>query len=112
MMRVCAWQNCIKACVLIENITASFQMCAHPRDIPNPVPPLFDNPPHNLHLREEILYELREHSAGLNCGIWDYSASFIARCVPLHTPIHTTSPACGGSLGQGHSYVVLGWDSC
>ncbi|KAG8003782.1 Malate synthase [Nibea albiflora] len=26
---------------------------------------------------EEILYELREHSAGLNCGIWDYSASFV-----------------------------------
>lgn len=44
--------------MLIENITASFQM-------------------------EEILYELREHSAGLNCGIWDYSASFIARCVLL-----------------------------
>jgi len=28
---------------------------------------------------DEILYELRNHSAGLNCGIWDYSASFIAR---------------------------------
>lgn len=40
--------------MLIENITASFHM-------------------------DEILYELREHSAGLNCGIWDYSASFIAR---------------------------------
>ena len=26
---------------------------------------------------EEILYELKDHSAGLNCGIWDYSASFI-----------------------------------
>lgn len=51
--RVCA-QGCIKACVLIENITASFQM-------------------------DEILHELREHSAGLNCGIWDYSASFVAR---------------------------------
>ena len=42
----------IKACVLIENVLAAFQM-------------------------EEILYELREHSAGLNCGLWDYSASFI-----------------------------------
>ena len=42
----------IKACVLIENILASFEM-------------------------EEILYELREHSLGLNCGIWDYSASFV-----------------------------------
>lgn len=42
----------VKACVLIENVFASFEM-------------------------EEILWELRDHSAGLNCGIWDYSASFI-----------------------------------
>ncbi|KAM8849033.1 malate synthase-like isoform 2-T2 [Synchiropus picturatus] len=42
----------IKATVLIENILASFEM-------------------------EEILYELRVHSAGLNCGIWDYSASIV-----------------------------------
>ncbi|XP_030224769.1 malate synthase-like [Gadus morhua] len=42
----------IKATVLIENVLATFEM-------------------------EEILYELREHSAGLNCGIWDYSASFV-----------------------------------
>ena len=38
--------------MLIENVLATFEM-------------------------EEILYELREHSAGLNCGIWDYSASFV-----------------------------------
>uniref|UniRef100_A0A3B3SST7 malate synthase n=1 Tax=Paramormyrops kingsleyae TaxID=1676925 RepID=A0A3B3SST7_9TELE len=44
--------GCIKATVLIENILATFEM-------------------------EEILYEMREHSAGLNCGIWDYSASFV-----------------------------------
>ncbi|XP_047120996.1 malate synthase-like isoform X2 [Schistocerca piceifrons] len=44
----------IKACVLIENILSSFEM-------------------------EEILYELREHSLGLNCGIWDYAASIIAQ---------------------------------
>ena len=25
----------------------------------------------------EILWELREHSAGLNCGRWDYIFSFI-----------------------------------
>ncbi|KAI4879321.1 hypothetical protein NFI96_022627 [Prochilodus magdalenae] len=42
----------IKATVLIECVLASFEM-------------------------DEILYELREHSAGLNCGIWDYSASFV-----------------------------------
>ena len=28
---------------------------------------------------DEILYELREHSAGLNCGRWDYIFSFIKR---------------------------------
>nr|XP_014344193.1 PREDICTED: malate synthase-like [Latimeria chalumnae] len=42
----------IKATVLIENILATFEM-------------------------EEILYELKAHSAGLNCGIWDYCASFV-----------------------------------
>ncbi len=26
---------------------------------------------------DEILYELREHSAGLNCGRWDYIFSYI-----------------------------------
>jgi malate synthase len=44
----------IKATVLIETITAAFQM-------------------------DEILYELREHSAGLNCGRWDYIFSFIKK---------------------------------
>ena len=43
-----------KACVLIENVLATFQL-------------------------EEILWELRDHSAGLNCGVWDYSASFVAK---------------------------------
>ncbi|KAM3966088.1 uncharacterized protein ACR2FA_012959 [Aphomia sociella] len=44
----------IKACVLIENIFSSFEL-------------------------DEILYALREHSLGLNCGIWDYCASIIAK---------------------------------
>lgn len=44
----------IKACVLIENILSSFEM-------------------------DEILYALRDHSLGLNCGIWDYAASIIAK---------------------------------
>jgi malate synthase len=44
----------IKATVLIETITAAFEM-------------------------DEILYELRDHSAGLNCGRWDYIFSFIKR---------------------------------
>ena len=44
----------IKATVLIETILAAFEM-------------------------DEILYELREHSSGLNCGRWDYIFSFIKR---------------------------------
>lgn len=47
-------QGSIKATVLIETIMAAFEM-------------------------DEILYELREHSAGLNCGRWDYIFSFIKR---------------------------------
>ncbi|MGP4073031.1 malate synthase A [Piscibacillus sp. B03] len=45
-------EGTIKATVLIETITAAFEM-------------------------DEILFELREHSAGLNCGRWDYIFSYI-----------------------------------
>ncbi|GGO34000.1 malate synthase A [Deinococcus humi] len=44
----------IKGTVLIETILATFEM-------------------------DEILYELREHSAGLNCGRWDYIFSYIKK---------------------------------
>jgi malate synthase len=47
-------QGTIKATVLVETILASFEM-------------------------DEILYELREHSSGLNCGRWDYIFSFIKK---------------------------------
>ncbi len=47
-------QGTIKATVLIETILAAFEM-------------------------DEILYELKEHSAGLNCGRWDYIFSFIKK---------------------------------
>ncbi len=47
-------QKTIKATVLIETILAAFEM-------------------------DEILYELRDHSAGLNCGRWDYIFSFIKK---------------------------------
>ena len=46
----------IKATVLIETLPAAFEM-------------------------DEILYELREHSAGLNAGRWDYMFSSI-KCFP------------------------------
>ena len=47
-------QGTIKATVLVETILAAFEM-------------------------EEILYELREHSAGLNAGRWDYIFSCIKK---------------------------------
>ena len=47
-------RGAIKATVLIETITAAFEM-------------------------DEILFELRDHSAGLNAGRWDYIFSIIKR---------------------------------
>eukprot|EP01132_Coremiostelium_polycephalum_P003765 gene3765-4688_t len=64
----------IKATVLIETILASFEM-------------------------DEILYELKEHSAGLNCGRWDYIFSFIKKfqnypkfVLPDRAKVTMTSP--------------------
>lgn len=47
-------QGTIKATVLLETIMAAFEM-------------------------NEILYELKEHSAGLNCGRWDYIFSYLKK---------------------------------
>jgi malate synthase len=47
-------KSTIKATVLIETIMAAFEM-------------------------DEILFELKDHVAGLNCGRWDYIFSFIKR---------------------------------
>ncbi|MEC3884506.1 malate synthase A [Halobacillus sp. HZG1] len=47
-------QGTVKATVLIETILAAFEM-------------------------DEILYELRNHSAGLNCGRWDYIFSYLKK---------------------------------
>jgi malate synthase len=67
-------QGTIKATVLIEHILAAFQM-------------------------EEILYELRHHSAGLNCGRWDYIFSYIKKfarreefLVPDRAQVDMTTP--------------------
>jgi malate synthase len=64
----------IRATVLIETITAAFEM-------------------------EEIIYELRPHSAGLNCGRWDYIFSFIKKfrnhpdkVLPNRADVTMTSP--------------------
>src|SRR5579862_6498732 len=47
-------QGTLKATVLIETILATFEL-------------------------HEIIYELREHMAGLNCGRWDYIFSYIKK---------------------------------
>ena len=47
-------QGSVRATVLIETIVAAFEM-------------------------DEILYELKGHSAGLNCGRWDYIFSYIKK---------------------------------
>lgn len=67
-------EGTIKATVLIETITASFQI-------------------------DEILFELKDHSAGLNCGRWDYIFSFIKKfrnlpefIVPDRDQVTMTSP--------------------
>ncbi|PKF74203.1 malate synthase A [Chryseobacterium sp. PMSZPI] len=67
-------QGTIKATVLIETITASFQI-------------------------DEILYELKDHSSGLNCGRWDYIFSYIKKfrnlsefIVPDRDQVTMTSP--------------------
>jgi malate synthase len=64
----------IKATVLIETILAAFEM-------------------------DEILWELREHSAGLNCGRWDYIFSYIKKfrahrefLLPDRAQVTMTSP--------------------
>ena len=67
-------QGTIKATVLIETILAAFEM-------------------------DEILYELREHSAGLNAGRWDYIFSCIKKfkldkdfCLADRPKVGMTSP--------------------
>jgi malate synthase len=64
----------IRATVLIETLPAAFEM-------------------------DEILYELREHSSGLNCGRWDYIFSFTkklrsdpSRVLPERGQVGMTQP--------------------
>jgi len=77
----------IKATVLIETLPAVFQM-------------------------EEILYELRQHSVGLNCGRWDYIFSFI-KCFKYDKDFILPDRS---TVGMGshfmHSYSQLLIDIC
>ncbi len=80
-------QKSIKATVLIETIMAAFQM-------------------------DEIIYELRDHMAGLNCGRWDYIFSFIKR---LHNHSGFTFPDRSQvTMTQHcmHSYSLLAIKTC
>jgi malate synthase len=80
-------QRTIKATVLIETILGSFEM-------------------------DEILYELREHSAGLNCGRWDYIFSYIKK---FANDSHSVLPDRGQVTMTTHfmrSYSKLAIKTC
>ena len=77
----------IKATVLIETILASFEM-------------------------HEILYELREHSAGLNCGRWDYIFSFIKRFSAHPQFVLPDRAQVGMQVHFLHSYSQLLIQTC
>jgi malate synthase len=77
----------IRATVLIETILAAFEM-------------------------DEILYELREHSAGLNCGRWDYIFSFIKKLG--HRPEKILPDRSSVTMDKAflQAYVELLIDTC
>jgi malate synthase len=77
----------IRATVLIETIAAAFEM-------------------------DEILYELSDHSAGLNCGRWDYIFSFIKKF--RNHPDYTLPERGGITMEQPflRSYVELLIHTC
>jgi malate synthase len=67
----------IKVTVLIETLPAAFEM-------------------------DEILYELRDHMAGLNCGRWDYIFSYIKR-MKAHPEALTPDRAL---MGMGSAFLA------
>jgi malate synthase len=80
-------RSSIRATCLIETILASFEM-------------------------EEILYELREHSSGLNCGRWDYIFSAIKK---LRTKADFVFPDRAKVTMTSHmmrSYSLLAIQTC
>ncbi len=77
----------IKATVLIETILAAFEM-------------------------DEILYELREHSAGLNCGRWDYIFSCIKKFRNLPGVIYPDRAQVTMTTPFMRSYSLLAIKTC
>lgn len=80
-------QGSIKATVLIETILASFQM-------------------------DEIIYELRDHMAGLNCGRWDYIFSFIKKFKKVPQYIFPDRADITMTRHCMHSYSLLSIKTC
>ena len=77
----------IRATVLIETIPAAFEM-------------------------DEILYELREHSAGLNCGRWDYIFSIIKKFRKHPAFIMPDRALVTMTTHCMHSYSLLAIKTC
>lgn len=77
----------IKATVLIETIMAAFEM-------------------------DEILYELRSHIVGLNCGRWDYIFSFIKRFKNVSDYLFPDRSQITMTRHCMHSYSLLAIQTC
>jgi malate synthase len=77
----------IKATCLIETLPAAFEM-------------------------DEILYELRDHSSGLNCGRWDYIFSFIKKRAEDPTAVLPDRSQVTMDKGFLAAYVALLIKTC
>jgi malate synthase len=80
-------QGTIKATVLLETIMAAFEM-------------------------NEILFELKEHSAGLNCGRWDYIFSYLKKLRNLETIILPDRSQVTMTVPFMRSYSLLTIQTC
>ena len=76
-----------KGTVLIETILAAFEM-------------------------DEILYELRDHSAGLNCGRWDYIFSYIKKFREDASKVLPDRSAVTMAVPMMQSYSKLAIQTC
>jgi len=79
--------NVIRATVLIETILAAFEM-------------------------DEILYELRNHSSGLNCGRWDYIFSIIKKFINYPDFVMGDRSSVGMTAPMMDAYVKLLIKTC
>lgn len=77
----------IRGTVLIETLPAAYQM-------------------------EEILFELKEHSSGLNCGRWDYIFSFIKRQRALKSAVFPDRTDVTMTVPFMNAYVQLLIQTC